>query len=61
MNDMQLRMFRRLAEEMRGGEPANWQWIGPHLSQRMFGITEKRAKAYAEAHGGEAKKMEGEE
>jgi hypothetical protein len=36
---------------------ADWQWIGPHMSQRMLGITEKRAKEYAARHGGEAKKM----
>ena len=42
---------------MAGPEPQNWQWIGPYMSQRMFGITEKRAKEYAARHGGEAMKM----
>ena len=35
----------------------DWQWIGPHMSQRMFGITEKRAKEYAAKHGGKAEQM----
>lgn len=59
MNAANLEYFRSLADAMRGGEPADWQWVGPHMSQRMFGITEKRAKDYAARHGGEAKKMEG--
>jgi hypothetical protein len=37
--------------------PADWQWVGRWESQRMFGITEARARAYAERHGGEARKM----
>ena len=57
MNDAVLSHFRSLADAMQT-EPTNWQWIGPHLSQRMFGITEKRAKAYAERHGGEARQMD---
>jgi hypothetical protein len=57
MNDAQLAYFRGLADAMRGGEPADWQWVGPHMSQRMFGITEKRAREYAARHGGEAKQM----
>lgn len=57
MNNAQLFAFRALAETMNGGETADWQWIGKHMSQRMFGITEKRARAYAERHGGEAKQM----
>lgn len=57
MNTAQLQAFRALHEAMQT-EPTNWQWIGPHMSQRMFGITEIRAKAYAERHGGEAKEME---
>lgn len=57
MNTAQLQAFRAIAEAMQT-EPTNWQWIGPHMSQRMFGITESRAKAYAQRHGGEAKEME---
>lgn len=57
MNDQLLHSFRELAENMRLA-PATWQWIGPHMSQRMFGITEAQAKAYAERHGGLASKMD---
>lgn len=53
MNRATLEAFRSLSEAMQT-EPTNWQWIGPHMSQRMFGITESRAKAYAARHGGEA-------
>lgn len=56
MNDAQLQAFRDIAAAMQT-EPADWQWIGPHMSQRMFGITERRAKAYAERHGGKAERM----
>ena len=56
MNNATLQGFRALAEAMIG--EANWQWIGPHMSQRMFGITQERAEAYAARHGGEAKPME---
>ena len=52
--DATLQNFRHLAELMAGPEPQDWQWIGPHMSQRMFGITEERAKSYAERHGGTA-------
>ncbi len=58
MNDATLQAFRHIADTMAGPEPQDWQWIGEHMSQRMFGITESRAKAYAERHGGEASKME---
>lgn len=57
MNNAQLEGFRMLAAAMQDG-PADWQWIGKWMSQRMFGITEKRAKEYAARHGGEAKRME---
>ena len=57
MNDAALSEFRRLADVLAGPEPQDWQWIGPHMSQRMFGITEARARAYAARHGGEARKM----
>jgi len=56
MNDATLEGFRRIHDAMQI-EATDWQWIGPHMSQRMFGITESRAKAYAQKHGGEAKKM----
>lgn len=57
MNDTTLQAFRDIAASM-NTEPTTWQWIGPHMSQRMFGITEARAKAYAERHGGEARLMD---
>jgi hypothetical protein len=55
MTDSTLQTFRDLAAAMQP-EPANWQWIGPHMSQRMFGITESRAKALAARHGGAARR-----
>ena len=57
MNDAALLHFRSLAAWL-NAEPTDWQWIGAHMSQRMFGITEALAKAYAERHGGVASKME---
>lgn len=57
MTNAQLEGFRKIAEAMQT-EPANWQWIGPYMSQRMFGITERRAKDYAQRHGGAAQQME---
>jgi hypothetical protein len=57
MNQATLFYFRAIAEAM-NTEPTNWEWIGPHMSQRMFGITESRAKAYASRHGGVARQME---
>lgn len=56
-DEAQLSHFRALAEAMHGGEPQDWQWIGKHLSQRMFGISEKRAKEYAKLYGGAASRM----
>jgi hypothetical protein len=58
MTDATLLHFRSLAETL-SDEPQNWQWVGPHLSQRMFGISERRARAYADRHGGVAREMEG--
>ena len=57
MTDSTLLAFRAIAESMQTA-PTNWQWIGPHLSQRMFGITEARARAYAARHGGVASQLE---
>jgi hypothetical protein len=56
MNDATLSHFRAIADAMQSA-PADWQWVGRWESQRMFGITEARARAYAERHGGEARKM----
>lgn len=56
MNNATLIAFRQIAEAMQTAA-TDWQWIGPHMSQRMFGITEQRARDYAARHGGEARKM----
>jgi hypothetical protein len=56
MTSAQLEGFRMIASAMQT-EPTDWQWIGRHMSQRMFGITERRAKEYAERHGGKAEQM----
>lgn len=57
MTENQLEWFRRIADAM-SDDPKDWEWIGPHMSQRMFGISEVRAKEYAEKHGGTARQME---
>jgi hypothetical protein len=57
MRDIELEGFRKLAQLM-NPEPHDWQWIGKYVSQRMFNITEQRAKGYAARFGGEARKME---
>jgi hypothetical protein len=57
MNHIQLQSFRNIAAQM-ANAPTNWQWIGPHMSQRMFGITEDRAKKYATKFGGNAKQID---
>jgi hypothetical protein len=56
MNNATLQNFRDIAASMQSA-PTNWQWIGPFMSQRHFGITEAKAKAFASRHGGEAKEM----
>ena len=56
MNDATLQGFRLIADAMVG--PTDWQWVGQHMSQRMFGITEKRAKDYAQRFGGAENKMD---
>lgn len=57
MNTAQLNAFRQIADQMAGPEPQNWQWVGRWMSQRMFSITEKRAKDYAARFGGVASQM----
>lgn len=56
MNSTTLQAFRELAASMQKA-PTNWQWIGRHMSQRMFGITEARAKQLEARHGGRASQM----
>lgn len=53
MTDATLAGFRKIADAM--GCNGKWQWIGPHMSQRMFGITKERAEDYAKRFGGVAK------
>ena len=55
MTNATLDMFRTIADQMIG--KADWEWVGPHMSQRMLGITQERAEGYAKAHGGIARKM----
>lgn len=57
MTDSTLTAFRDIADALIG--QADWQWIGPHLSQRMFGITRERAERFAKVHGGQAAPMAG--
>ena len=47
MTDSSLQAFRDIADQMIG--KADWEWVGPHMSQRMFGITQERAEGYAKA------------
>lgn len=58
MNTATLQAFRNIAATMQGDAPQNWQWIGRHISQRMFGISELRAKDFAARFGGVAKQMD---
>lgn len=52
-----LESFRAIAGAMQS-EAADWQWIGRHESQRMFGITQARAESYAAQFGGTASPLE---
>ena len=58
MNDATLQSFRDLADAMRGDTPTDWEWVGPHMSQRMFGITRDRAEEFAARHGGIARRSQ---
>lgn len=57
MNDATLEGFRKIAAAMAGDTPTDWEWIGASMSQRMFGITQERAEAFAARHGGTARRM----
>ena len=59
MTNAQLQAFRRIAAQMAGETPTDWEWVGQHMSQRMFGITQERAEGYAARHGGTARRMPG--
>jgi hypothetical protein len=56
MQNSTLEYFRSLSAAMQT-EPTTWQWVGVHMSQRMFGITETRAREYAKTFGGTALPM----
>lgn len=56
MTNATLQAFRDIASAMQT-QSTDWEWIGPHMSQRMFGITQDRAESYAKAHGGSARQM----
>lgn len=56
MTNATLQAFRDIAAAMQT-KPTDWEWIAPHMSQRMFGITQQRAEEYAQRHGGTARKM----
>jgi hypothetical protein len=58
MNDNALDYFRLIADAMQT-ESTDWQWVGPYMSMRHFGITKTRAEVFAARHGGIAQKMEG--
>jgi len=58
MTPATLDAFRIIADTMQT-EPTDWQWVGPYMSQRHFGITQTRAEAFAARYGGIAQKMEG--
>jgi hypothetical protein len=59
MNDSTLEALRGIAEQMMGPEQdRRWEWIGAHMSQRMFGITQERAERFARQYGGVARRME---
>jgi len=57
MNNASLEVFRKIAAAM-NPEPQTWEWIGKHMSQRMFGISEQRAKDYERRFGGTAREMQ---
>ena len=57
MNENVLQSFQAAYEAMQT-EPCDWQWIGPHVSQRFFSITQARAEAYAAKYGGTAYHMQ---
>lgn len=58
MNNATLHAFRQIADAMSGDAPKTWEWVGPHASQRMFGITRERAERFARQFGGVARRMD---
>jgi hypothetical protein len=63
MTGTTLYAFRELAEAMRDARdpgPTTWEWVGEHMSQRMFNLTKARATWFATFYGGEARPMKAE-
>ena len=59
MTDSTLQAFRGIADTMIGPQQdRRWEWVGAHMSQRMFGITQERAERFARQFGGVARRME---
>ncbi len=56
MNAATLQAFREIAASMQTS-PQTWQWVGPFMSQRHFGISEAKAREFAARHGGVAQEM----
>mgnify|MGYP006958869208 CR=1 FL=1 len=50
-------LSKRIAERM-DTAPKNWQWIGEHLSQQHFGITQARAEMLQRMYGGIASPLD---
>lgn len=57
MNDATLDYFRSLADAMAGDTLRDWQYVGPYISQRYYGITEQKAKDLQARFGGDARQM----
>lgn len=57
MNQAQVQALRNLADGLHLGQQLDWEWIGRSGSQRMFWITEERARDYAAVYGGIARPM----
>ncbi len=56
MTGTTLEAFRSIAAAMTSA-PTDWEWVGVHMSQRMFRITQERAEKYAAQFGGVARRM----
>ena len=59
MKDAALNNLRQMAQIVCNPHkmPEDWECQGKWMSQRMFGITEQRAKDMASRYGGVARKM----
>ena len=52
MNDATLESFRAIADQMMGPEPRDWNFEGPYISTRYYGITRAKAEELAGKFGG---------